>query len=60
MAEFVPKVGKIITVKRNNIALPAIIVAVNEDETVNLQVFEDKNGVEYINSYQIGGTENGL
>jgi len=36
--------------------LPAIVVKVNDDDTANLQVFEDGNGVRYIPNYE-GGKE---
>lgn len=47
------KVGKIIEIDE----LPAIIVKINDDGTVNVQRFEDGNSIKYINNYEIGGNE---
>ena len=50
-----PTLGKIlIFTNENGEVFPAIVVKVNDDSTVNLQVFEDSNSIRYINSYQGG------
>ncbi len=51
MAEPAIKVGKIIIIDE----LPAIIVNINEDGTVNAQQFLDGHGVNYVSNYKIGG-----
>ena len=50
------KIGKIVTYSyENGEIFPAIIVKLNEDNTVNLHVFKEGSNAEYIANYSLEG-----